>query len=72
MGKNGKRLERQELRVEKMGELVGKVDVTNITTAGKLKIILKTLSPKYWVLVPVIPYMPTVMKAFAITRKWGW
>ena len=57
---------------EKMGELVGKVDVTNITTAGKLKIILKTLSPKYWVLVPVIPYMPTVMKAFAITRKWGW
>ena len=55
-----------------MGELVGKVDVTNITTAGKLKIILKTLSPKYWVLVPVIPYMPTVMKAFEITRKWGW
>ena len=59
-------------RWEKMGELVGKTDVTNITAAGKLKIILKTLLPKYWVLIPVIPYMPTVMKAFSITRKWGW
>ena len=57
---------------EKMGELVGKSDMTNITAAGKLKIILKTLLPKYWILVPVIPYMPTVMKAFSITRKWGW
>ena len=57
---------------EKMGELVGKSDVTNITSVGKLKIILKTLLPKYWVLIPVIPYMPTVMKAFSITRKWGW
>ena len=55
-----------------MGELVGKSDVTNITASGKLKLIIKTFQPKYWELIPVIPYMPTVMKAFSITRKWGW
>ena len=59
-------------RWEKMGELVGKSDVTNITALGKLKLIIKTFQPKYWELIPVIPYMPTVMKAFSITRKWGW
>ena len=57
---------------EKMGELVGKSDVTNITTLGKIKVIIKVFSPKYWSLITVVPYMPTVMKAFSITRKWGW
>jgi len=59
-------------RWEKMGELVGKSDFTNITVLDQLKLIIKTLQPKYWELIPVIPYMPTVMKAFSITRKWGW
>lgn len=57
---------------EKMGELVGKTDVTNITSLGEFKLILKTFYPKYWSLLPVVRYMPTVMKAFSITRKWGW
>ena len=57
---------------EKMGELVGKSDVTNITVLGKLRVVLKAFYPKYWILIPVVRYMPTVMKAFSITRKWGW
>ena len=57
---------------EKMGELVGKSDLTNITAFGKLRVVLKAFYPKYWSLIPVVPYMPTVMKAFSITRKWGW
>jgi len=57
---------------EKMGELVGKSDVTNITALGKLRMVLKAFHPKYWSLIPVVPHMPTVMKAFSITRKWGW
>ena len=57
---------------EKMGELVGKSDVTNITALGKLRVMLKAFYPKYWSLIPVVRHMPTVMKAFSITRKWGW
>ena len=57
---------------EKIGKLVGKLDVTNFSRAEKAKIILKTLLPQYWSLLPLLPKIPIIMKGFSITRRWGW
>jgi digeranylgeranylglycerophospholipid reductase len=56
----------------KIGKLVGELDVTDFNNMGKAKIILKTLLPQYWSLLPLTIHMPTVMKGFSITQRWGW
>lgn len=67
---NQQRQNSSQKQWNKIGKLVGELDVTDFNM-GKDRIMLKTLLPQYWLLLPLTIHVPTVMKGLSITRRWG-